>query len=127
MTVSLKLNETKRRMVYVSLKRTETDTVYIQHCLYDRCALASRIQVKVPTTLLRIRTSSNRSRKGTHTPTPEEKEPEDTKFLNASSQARILPRNRNAKECEGQARHQATAKRHKSMTGGSSTSAYYII
>jgi hypothetical protein len=25
MTVSLKLNETKRRMVYVSLKRTETD------------------------------------------------------------------------------------------------------
>src|ERR1700722_1887672 len=32
MTVSLKLNETKRRMVYVSLKRTETDTVYIQHC-----------------------------------------------------------------------------------------------
>ncbi|KAN0077793.1 hypothetical protein V8E54_006097 [Elaphomyces granulatus] len=31
MTVSLKLNETKRRMVYVSLKRTETDTVYIQH------------------------------------------------------------------------------------------------
>jgi hypothetical protein len=35
MTVSLKLNETKRRMVYVSLKRTETDTVYIQHC-YDR-------------------------------------------------------------------------------------------
>ena len=33
MTVSLKLNETKRRMVYVSLKRTETDTVYIQHCI----------------------------------------------------------------------------------------------
>jgi hypothetical protein len=31
MTVSLKLNETKQQMVYVSLKRTETDTVYIQH------------------------------------------------------------------------------------------------
>jgi hypothetical protein len=32
MTVSLKLNETKRGTVYVSLKQTETDTVYIQHC-----------------------------------------------------------------------------------------------
>jgi hypothetical protein len=36
MTVSLKLNETKRRMVYVSLKRTETDTVYPTLFRYGR-------------------------------------------------------------------------------------------
>ena len=43
MTVPLKLNETKRRTVYVSLKRTETDTVYIQHCSPITISVASSV------------------------------------------------------------------------------------